>query len=202
MLKYPITTQLLTNHPPPHVKEHDGAAISLGRLDAFFDIYIERDIAAGGEFLLIIVWVIGLTSIFLCTVLTESTAQELIDHLVIKLRLVRQLRPKAYEEIFAGDPIWATLCIGGARYTGGGHLVTKTSWRFLQSLVNLGPAPEPNFTVLWDVNSLPPGFRRKCAAVSVSTCSIQYINDHLMRAAYRTDDYGVSCCVSGAFIFI
>ena len=165
------------------VKSNDGAAVSLGRLDAFLDIFIERDLRSGA-------------------LRSEAEAQELIDHLVIKLRLVRQLRPKAYDEIFAGDPVWATCCVGGCPFRGEAenhapaHLVTATSWRFLQSLVNLGPAPEPNMTVLWD-DALPASFRAFAAAISVGTSSIQYENDALMRRAFRSGDYGVSCCVSG-----
>lgn len=165
------------------VKSNDGAAVSLGRLDAFLDVFIERDLRSGA-------------------LRSEAEAQELIDHLVIKLRLVRQLRPKAYDEIFAGDPVWATCCVGGCPFRGEAedhapaHLVTATSWRFLQSLVNLGPAPEPNMTVLWD-DALPASFRSFAAAISVGTSSIQYENDALMRRAFRSGDYGVSCCVSG-----
>ena len=150
-------------------------------------MYIERDLRSGA-------------------LRSEAEAQELIDHLVIKLRLVRQLRPRAYDEIFAGDPVWATCCLGGCPFRGGAedgarkpfpaHLVTSTSWRFLQSLVNLGPAPEPNMTVLWD-DALPSSFRAFAASVSVGTSSIQYENDALMRRAFRSGDYGVSCCVSG-----
>ena len=173
------------------VKSNDGAAISLGRLDAFLDVYIERDLRSGA-------------------LRSEAEAQELIDHLVIKLRLVRQLRPRAYDEIFAGDPVWATCCLGGCPFRGGAedgarktfpaHLVTSTSWRFLQSLVNLGPAPEPNMTVLWD-DALPSSFRAFAASVSVGTSSIQYENDALMRRAFRSGDYGVSCCVSGLLVW-
>ena len=167
------------------VKSNDGAAISLGRLDAFLDVYIARDLETGA-------------------LRGESEAQELVDHLVMKLRLVRQLRPKSYDEIFAGDPVWATLCVGGARaeaategVTGSRHLVTATSWRFLRSLENLGPAPEPNVTVLWDDASLPAPFAAYCAEISIATSCLQYVNDRVMRSVFDTSDYGVSCCVSG-----
>ena len=159
------------------VKENDGAAISLGRVDAFLDVYLERDLSSGA-------------------VPSESAAQELVDNLVMKLRLVRHLRPKAYDELFAGDPVWATCAIAGAREKGG-HLVTKTSWRFLRTLENLGPAPEPNLTVLWDGDALPEPFKAYAASVSIATSALQYENDAAMRAAFTSDDVAVSCCVSG-----
>lgn len=159
------------------VKENDGAAISLGRVDAFLDVYLERDLSSGA-------------------LASESAAQELVDNLVMKLRLVRHLRPKAYDELFAGDPVWATCAIAGAREKGG-HLVTKTSWRFLRTLENLGPAPEPNLTVLWDGDALPEPFKAYAASVSIATSALQYENDAAMRAAFTSDDVAVSCCVSG-----
>ena len=159
------------------VKENDGAAISLGRVDAFFDVFIERDFKSG--------------------VLTdESQAQELIDHFVIKLRLVRHLRTKGYAEIFAGDPSWITNCVGGATLDGEKSLVTKTSWRFLQTLRNLGPAPEPNMTVLWS-ESLPDAFREFAAEISIESSSIQFISDDALREKFCSADVGISCCVSG-----
>ena len=156
------------------VKEQDGAAMSLGNVSSFLDIYMEHDLQLG--------------------LIDENYAQELIDQFVMKLRMVRHLRMDAYNEIFAGDPTWVTEAIGG-RLADGRHKVTKTSFRFLQTLYNLGPSPEPNMTILWS-NSLPEGFKKFCAQVSIDTSSIQYENDDLMQCTRNSDDYGIACCVS------
>ena len=155
------------------IKEQNGAAMSLGRVSTFFDIYIQRDIERG--------------------VLTESEAQELVDDFVIKLRVARHLRTPEYNELFGGDPMWITEAVGGMGEDGR-TLVTKGSFRILNTLYTLGCSPEPNLTVLWS-NSLPEPFKRFCAKVSAETDSIQYENDDLMRPIYG-DDYAIACCVS------
>ena len=156
------------------VKEQDGAAMSLGNVSSFLDIFIQYDLDNN--------------------IIDESFAQELIDQFVMKLRMVRHLRMGSYNDLFAGDPTWITESIGG-RFTGGKHKVTKTSFRFLQTLYNLRPAPEPNMTVLWHPQ-LPEGFKEFCAKVSIDTSSVQYENDSLMRKVRGCDDYGIACCVS------
>ena len=155
------------------IKEQNGAAMSLGRVSTFFDIYIERDIANG--------------------TLTEEGAQELMDDFVIKLRVARHLRTQEYNELFGGDPMWITEAVGGMGEDGR-SLVTKNSFRLLNTLYTLGSSPEPNITILWST-ALPEGFKRFCAKVSVDTDSIQYENDDVMRPIYG-DDYAIACCVS------
>lgn len=156
------------------VKEQDGAAMSLGNVSTFLDIYIERDLQNG--------------------LISEEEAQEFIDQFVMKLRMVRHLRMASYDEIFAGDPTWVTEAIGGMLHDGRTK-VTKTAYRFLNTLYNLGPSPEPNITVLWSPY-LPSNFKKFCSKVAIETSSIQFENDDLMRTLRGSDDYGIACCVS------